>query len=69
MTTLLARNADILVSMDPQRREIKGGGLYAEDGIIKQVGPTSELPETADTVIDLTIIEIHNRCALELANN
>ena len=54
MPTLLARNAEALVTMDGQRRELKNAGLYAEDGIIKQVGPTAALPSTADTVIDLT---------------
>jgi hypothetical protein len=54
MPTLLARNADVLVTMDGQRRALKHAGLCAEDGIIKQVGPTAELPSTADTVIDLT---------------
>src|SRR6516164_10289740 len=53
MTTLLARNADVLVTMDGGRRELKSAGLYAEDGIIRQVGITAELPATADTVIDL----------------
>ena len=38
----------------PARRELKNAGLYAEDGIIKQVGPNEELPATADTVIDLS---------------
>ena len=54
MPTLLAKNADVLVTMDGQRRELKNAGLYAEDGIIKKVGPNEELPATADTVIDLT---------------
>lgn len=53
MPTLLARNADVLVTMDGQRRELRGAGIYAENGIIKQVGPTAELPASADTVIDL----------------
>jgi 8-oxoguanine deaminase len=52
MPSLLAKNADVLVTMDGQRRELKGAGLYAVDGIVKQVGPMSELPTTADTVID-----------------
>ena len=51
--TLLVKNADVLVTMDPARREIKGGGLYAEGGRIVSVGPTSELPSTADEVLDL----------------
>ena len=54
MGSLLARNATVLVTMDGQRRELKNAGLYAEDGIIKQVGPTEELPATADMVIDLS---------------
>lgn len=53
MPTLLARNADVLVTMDGQRRELRDAGLYAEDGIIRQVGSTAELPASADTVIDL----------------
>ncbi|MFZ2870081.1 8-oxoguanine deaminase [Zavarzinia sp.] len=51
--TLLIRNANVLVTMDPARREIAGGGLFAEDGRITAVGPTDELPATADEVIDL----------------
>ncbi|NMB56003.1 MAG: 8-oxoguanine deaminase [Leptolinea sp.] len=53
MTSLLVKNASILVTMDDSRREIKGGGLYCEDGFVKKVGSASELPEQADTVIDL----------------
>jgi len=52
--TFLARHAEILVTMDDERREIKDGGIFARDGIIEKVGPTSELPDTADVVIDLT---------------
>jgi len=54
MTTILARNAEVLVTMDGERRELKGAGIYAENGIIKQVGPDAQLPRTADTVIDLS---------------
>ena len=50
--TLLLKNADILVTMDGSRREIENGGLFAEDGLITAVGPSHELPETADKVID-----------------
>jgi cytosine/adenosine deaminase-related metal-dependent hydrolase len=53
MPSLLARNADVLVTMDGQRRELKGAGLYAEDGIIRHVGSMSEMPVTADMVIDM----------------
>ena len=53
MPTLLLKNAHVLVTMDAQRREIAGGGLFARDGFIEQVGPTAELPPTADEVLDL----------------
>lgn len=53
MTTLLAKNATILVTMDDQRRELKNAGLYAENGILTHVGATHELPPTADVVLDL----------------
>lgn len=51
--TLLVRNATVLVTHDADRREIADGGLFARDGIITQVGPTTELPDTADDVLDL----------------
>jgi len=54
MSTLLAKNAEVLVTMDSQRRELKNAGLYVEEGFIKHVGPNDELPATADTVIDLS---------------
>lgn len=53
MTTLLVKNATVLVTMDGSRREIAGGGLFARDGWIEQVGPAQDLPDTADEVIDL----------------
>jgi 8-oxoguanine deaminase len=51
--TLLVRNAEVLVTMDKERREIRGGGLFAEENRIVAVGLPGELPETADTVLDL----------------
>jgi 8-oxoguanine deaminase len=53
MTTLLVKNAHILVTMDGARREIAGGGLFARDGLIEQVGPSETLPLSADQVLDL----------------
>ncbi len=52
MGTLLVRHARILVTMDGT--EIEDGGLFARDGWIEAVGPTSDLPDTADEVVDLT---------------
>jgi cytosine/adenosine deaminase-related metal-dependent hydrolase len=54
MPTLLLKNADILVTMDEERREIAGGGLFARDGVIEQVGPTDALPTTADSLLDMS---------------
>ena len=34
--------------------EIRGGGLFARGGVIEAVGPTSDLPQDADRVIDMT---------------
>jgi 8-oxoguanine deaminase len=54
MPSLLAKNAEVLVTMDGHRRELKNADLYVEEGFIKQVGPNEELPTSADTVIDLS---------------
>jgi 8-oxoguanine deaminase len=53
MNTLLIKNATLLVTMDNERREIAGGALFIRGHVIEQVGPTTELPQTADRVIDL----------------
>ena len=38
--SLLARNADVLVTMDADRREIRNGGLLIEGNRIVAVGPS-----------------------------
>ena len=53
MTTLLVRNADIVVTMDGHRREIADGGFLIRDGFIEQIGPTESLPDSADEILDL----------------
>ncbi len=53
MTTLLLKDADVLVTMDAARREIPGGGVFIRDGVIEVVGPSADLPATADRVISL----------------
>jgi len=53
MSTLLIKNVKVLVTMDDQRREITDGGLFIEEGFIKQIGNSSELPEAADEVLNL----------------
>ena len=54
MTSLLVKNARVMVCMDEERREIEDGGLYIEDGFIKKAGNSKELPESADEILDLT---------------
>ncbi|MBK6862556.1 MAG: 8-oxoguanine deaminase [Ideonella sp.] len=54
MTTLLIRNARLLVTMDEARREIAGGAVFARNGVIESVGATAQLPHDADEVIDAT---------------
>ena len=54
MSTQLIYNAEILVTMDNHRREIRGGGLFIRDGFIEQIGLTTELPTTADNILDLS---------------
>lgn len=53
MSTILVKNAAMLVTMDDHRREIANGGLFVRDSLIDQVGTTAELPATADTVLDM----------------
>jgi cytosine/adenosine deaminase-related metal-dependent hydrolase len=52
MSTLLIRHAQLLVTMDAQRREIADGAVLVRGHVIEAVGPSAELPDTADEVID-----------------
>jgi 8-oxoguanine deaminase len=52
MPSLLVAHADLLVTMDDAGTTWPDGGLYAEGNEIRQVGPTPELPPTADRVLD-----------------
>jgi cytosine/adenosine deaminase-related metal-dependent hydrolase len=52
MATLLIRHARVLATMDETRREIADGAVFVRDGVIEAVGTSSELPPTADEVID-----------------
>jgi 8-oxoguanine deaminase len=54
MSTLLVRNARVLVTMDVKRREISNGGLFIRDGWIEQVGDSAILPDNADEIVDLS---------------
>ncbi len=52
MTSLLIRQAAWLVAMDDADSRWAGGGLYVVDNVIRQVGPSSQLPQDADQTID-----------------
>src|SRR5919198_370950 len=52
MPSLLVRHATLLVAMDDADSRWADGGLYVEDNVIRQVGPTDALPGQADRVID-----------------
>ncbi|MGZ3638044.1 MAG: 8-oxoguanine deaminase [Ktedonobacterales bacterium] len=52
MPSLLIKHAALLVTMDDADTRVSDGGVYVEDNVIRQVGPTSELPQTADSVVD-----------------
>ncbi|HSF91380.1 MAG TPA: 8-oxoguanine deaminase, partial [Paracoccaceae bacterium] len=49
MSTVLIKNADVVVTMDGTRREIQGGSIYVKDGVIAAVGGT---PAIADQIVD-----------------
>jgi len=54
VTTLLVKNADVLVTMDDSRREIKAGAVIVEENRGAWVGPTVELePWLAENRPDL----------------
>lgn len=52
MSTLLVKHADLLITMDRQRRQIADGAIFVRDQAIVQIGATHELPAAADTVLD-----------------
>ncbi|MFZ6643332.1 8-oxoguanine deaminase [Undibacterium sp. TC4M20W] len=54
MASLLIKNARVVVTMDDTRREISNGAVYIIDNVIAEVGPSADLPHTADEVIDAT---------------
>lgn len=52
MPSLLIKHAALLVTMNDADTRISDGGVYVEDNVIRRVGPMSELPQMADSVID-----------------
>jgi cytosine/adenosine deaminase-related metal-dependent hydrolase len=53
MTTLLIKNATLIVTMDGEDRDLKDAAIFCRDGFIEQIGVQADLPQSADRVLDL----------------
>ena len=53
MGALAIRNAEILVTMDEQRREMPGGGMIVRDGMIESVRGSEEMQHVEAETLDL----------------
>ncbi len=53
MSSLLLRNATLVVTMDEERREIRDGAVLIEDNVIEAIGPSRDIPLRADRIIDI----------------
>ncbi len=54
MGTFLIKNAHTIVTMNDDRQEIQGGWILVEDGVIKSVSTSTDVPTDADEIIDLS---------------
>jgi cytosine/adenosine deaminase-related metal-dependent hydrolase len=52
VSTLLIRNADLLVTMDDADTRIRAGGIFVDGNVIHQVDRSDQLPATADRIVD-----------------
>jgi 8-oxoguanine deaminase len=52
MPTLLIHNAECVATLDDTQTEWRSASVFVRDNLIEAVGPTAELPQTADEVID-----------------
>jgi len=50
--SLLIKDADVIATMDGDRRVIRGGSIYVEDREIKAIGTSGEVDYDADRVLD-----------------
>ena len=50
MATTLIRNADTVVTMDTQRRELAGASVLVEHGAITAIGPNLPAPAGAEII-------------------
>ncbi len=51
--SLFLKNADLVVTMDPGRRELRGASIHILGDQIAAIGPDASPPEQVDEVIDL----------------
>ncbi|HLG61379.1 MAG TPA: 8-oxoguanine deaminase [Ktedonosporobacter sp.] len=52
MASLLVKNAALIVTMDDNDTCLPDGSIYIVDNEIRQLGPTEQLSQQADTIID-----------------
>ncbi len=52
MKTLLIKNAHAIATFDAELRELRDASIYIRGNVIEAVGLASELPRTADEIID-----------------
>jgi 8-oxoguanine deaminase len=52
MSTLLVQHATLIVTMDDADTRWQDGGIYVQDQVIQQIGPTNQLPQQADRIIN-----------------
>lgn len=52
--TLLLRNATLVATMDASQSEIPDGAVLVRGGRIAAIGPSANMPDSADEVIDLS---------------
>jgi len=60
MASVVIQHADVIVTMDGARRELRDAGMIIRDGVIEAVAPTNELP----TVLDARIVDMRGRIIL-----
>jgi 8-oxoguanine deaminase len=52
MTSLLIQHADFIISMDENDTQWRDAGIYVVDNVIQQIGPTEQLPQVADRILN-----------------
>ncbi len=52
--SLFLKNCDVIVTMDADRREIRGGAIHIVGDQIKAIGADLAMPDDVDEVLDLT---------------